>query len=122
MPYASGGQLPTMEEAEDNHSFQCDRRDSVNYDQAVELLETTHEFPCEYWFKAVGKVDDGFIARVVATVKAELFLNEEPAHHLRYTRGRRHVSVTVRAQVASPAEVLAVYSRLREVDGLVMLL
>jgi len=94
----------------------------VNYEQAVELLEATHEFPCEYWFKAVGKVDDGFTARVVAAVKTELFLNEEPAHHLRYTRGRRHVSVTVRAMVASPAEVLRVYSRLREIEGLVMLL
>lgn len=94
----------------------------MNYDQAVELLESNHEFPCEYAFKAVGKVDDGFVARVVAVVKSELFLNEEPAHHLRYARGRRHVSVTIRATVASPEEVLTVYARLRDVEGLVMLL
>ena len=88
----------------------------------VELLETTHEFPCSYEFKAIGSTENFFVERVVASVRQELQLEFDPPHHLRTTPAGRHVSVTVQATVATPQEVIAVYTRLRQTDGLVMLL
>ncbi len=34
----------------------------------IELLESMHEFPVVYMFKAIGKADRGFVARAVAAV------------------------------------------------------
>ena len=35
----------------------------------IALLENTHHFPGPYMFKVIGKVEDGFVARVVAAWK-----------------------------------------------------
>ena len=40
----------------------------MNAAHSLELLERTHDFPCPYTFKVIGKVDNGFSARVVAAV------------------------------------------------------
>ena len=42
---------------------------------SIELLEATHEFPGPYIFKAIGRVENGFAARVVAAVREELALD-----------------------------------------------
>ena len=42
---------------------------------AIELLESTHQFPGPYMFKVIGRVDNGFVARVVAAVREELAEN-----------------------------------------------
>jgi putative lipoic acid-binding regulatory protein len=88
---------------------------------AIELLEKTHQFPCQYMFKAIGKVHDGFEARVVAAVREALGLEQDPPYRLRESVGGRHISVTVEPMVKSAQEVLAVYGRLKSVVGLVIL-
>jgi len=88
---------------------------------AIELLEATHQFPCEYMFKAIGKVNDGFEARVVAAVREALGHEKDPPYRLRESVGGRHIAVTVEPIVQSAHEVLAVYRRLKSVVGLVIL-
>lgn len=88
----------------------------------VELLEATHNFPCAYVFKAIGRGDETFIALVVAIVREELQQEFDPPYEVNHSSRGRHVSVTVSPWVESAAQVLAVYERIRTVDGLVMML
>ena len=88
---------------------------------SIELLQEHHEFPGPFLFKAIGRVEDGFAARVVAAVREELEGSVDPPYHVRQTPSGRHVSVTMEPQVESAFQVLAVYQRIRETAGLVML-
>jgi len=87
----------------------------------LDLLETTHVFPCAYLFKIIGKADQGFLARVVAVVRDELASESDPPYHVREAVGGRHVAVTLEPVVQSAQQVLAIYRRLGLLDGLVML-
>jgi putative lipoic acid-binding regulatory protein len=88
---------------------------------SVELLENTHEFPCEYMFKAIGHAGDEFVARVVAAVREELALASDPPFRVRTATGGRHLAVTLTPQVQTGAQVLAVYRRIRRTAGLLFL-
>ncbi len=87
----------------------------------IDLLENTHAFPCPYLFKIIGKADDGFLAQVVAVVREELLIEVDPPHSVREAVGGRHLSVTLEPIVQSAQQVVAIYRRLRVLDGLVML-
>lgn len=88
----------------------------------LELLEATHTFPGTYVFKAIGLTEDNFMGRVIAAVRVELEESVEPSFSYRKTTGERHVCVTIEPPVESGEQVLAIYRRLQEVEGLVMLL
>jgi putative lipoic acid-binding regulatory protein len=87
---------------------------------SVELIESTHYFPGPYMFKVIGRVDDGFVARVVAAVREELAIEADPPYRLQQTASGRHVSVTIEPTVETGHQVLAVYRRIRTTAGLVM--
>jgi putative lipoic acid-binding regulatory protein len=87
---------------------------------AIELLESCHRFPCAYMFKAIGKVENGFIARVVAAVRQELACDDDPPFRVRQTAGGRHVAVTLEPTLQTAHQVLAVYQRLQKLTGLVI--
>lgn len=93
----------------------------MDYLPTIELLESTHDFPGTYIFKVIGWDRNGFSARVVAAVREELEHEEDPPHKMRYTSSGRHVSVTVEPEVDNPDQVISIYSRLRDMDGLVMM-
>jgi putative lipoic acid-binding regulatory protein len=93
----------------------------VNGQASVELLEATHQFPCTYWFKAIGRDEQSFVARVVAAVRQQTHSESDPPYRLRSTAGGAHVAVTLEVPMESPQQVLAVYERVRAVEGLVML-
>lgn len=88
----------------------------------IELLESLHDFPGPYVMKAIGAVDDAFVARVVAGVRDELGACVDPRFRLRYTAGGRHVAVTLEPIVKSAEQVLQLYRRLRETRGVILLL
>ena len=88
----------------------------------VELLEAAHTFPGPYLFKAIGRNEDGFVARVLAVVREELRFDADPAHTVRETPAGRHISVTLEVVVSTPHQVIAVYRGLRALAGLVLLL
>lgn len=87
---------------------------------SIELLEDTHAFPCPYMFKVIGRVEDGFVARVVAAVREELADPADPPFTFRQSVGGRHVSVTLEPVIQSGQQVLDVYRRIRRLQGLVM--
>jgi putative lipoic acid-binding regulatory protein len=84
---------------------------------SAELLDQTHEFPGPYTFKAIGRPDGGFVARIVAAIREELENDVDPPYRVRETAAGRHVAVTIEPQVQSAWDVLAVYQRLGQVDG-----
>jgi uncharacterized protein len=88
----------------------------------VELLNRTHQFPCFYVFKAIGRVESGFAARVVAGVREELSQETDPPHRFRQSASGRHVSVTLEPHVETAEQVLAVYRRIASMAGLIVLL
>jgi uncharacterized protein len=89
---------------------------------SIELLEATHQFPGRFIFKIIGRVDNGFAARVVAAVRDELACDVDPPHRLREAAGGRHVAVTLEPTVETAQQVLAVYRRVRTLTGLVMMM
>jgi putative lipoic acid-binding regulatory protein len=88
----------------------------------VELLESTHDFPCRYTFKAIGLAEDHFVGRVLAAVKTRLDESAEPSFSTRSTTTGRHICVTIEPDVENAAHVLEIYRGLSEIEGLVMLL
>ena len=88
---------------------------------AIELLEANHTFPGPYIFKAIGRVENGFAARVVAAVREELAFETDPPFKVREATGGRHVSVTLEPMMRDARQVLAVYRRIRTMAGLIFL-
>lgn len=88
----------------------------------LDLLNQTHQFPCSYVFKAIGSVESGFAARVVAGVREKLNQDVDPPHRFRQSSGGRHVSVTLEPTVESAEQVLAIYERIASMAGLIVLL
>jgi uncharacterized protein len=88
----------------------------------IELLERTHRFPCPYMFKAIGKVENGFAARLVAAVRDELAAEVDPPFRVREAVGGRHVAVSIEPVVQTAQQVLAVYQRISKIAGLVFVL
>jgi len=88
----------------------------------IELLESTHHFPCPYMFKAIGKVENGFAARLVAAVREELAAEVDPPFRVREAVGGRHVAVSIEPVVQTAQQVLNVYQRISKITGLVFVL
>jgi putative lipoic acid-binding regulatory protein len=94
----------------------------MQYLPSIELLESTHRFPCAYMFKAIGLTSRGFAARTVAAVRDALEEETDPPFKVRETPSGKHVSVTVEPTVQTAEQVLEVYRRLRGLAGLLLLL
>ena len=90
--------------------------------ESLNLLNETHDFPAYIMFKVIGKNVDGFSGRVVASIRDTLQMEVDPHFRSRTTAGERHISVTVEPEVQSAEQVLAVYEKLRHIEGVVMLL
>jgi putative lipoic acid-binding regulatory protein len=88
---------------------------------AIDLLESTHEFPGPYVFKMIGRTEDGFAARVVAGIREEMASEADPPFSVRHTAHGGHVCVTVTPVMQTAWQVLGVYRRMRKLSGLVML-
>jgi uncharacterized protein len=93
----------------------------MNESTAIELLQANHKFPGPYLFKAIGRQEKGFVARVVAAVRDEMAEPIDPPYKVRESAGGRHVSVSVEPVMQTAQQVLAVYRRIQSVAGLVIL-
>lgn len=88
----------------------------------IELLESNHPFPGTFQIKAIGQAANDFEGRILAAVHEQLPAASDLDHTVRATPGGRHVALTLDVTVQSAEQVLALYARLREVDGLKLLL
>ncbi len=89
---------------------------------ALELLESMHSFPGRYTFKVIGREDMEFEVRVLAAVRTELSEDADPQLSSRRTANGRHIAVTVEPELESAQQVLNIYERLQQLEGLVLLL
>jgi uncharacterized protein len=87
-----------------------------------DLLESTHAFPGPYTWKVIGRTDNDFTERVLSEFRELLELEFDPPYSVRSTSAGRHVALTVEPWVDSAEDVLEIYTRLRETEGLVVLL
>ena len=87
-----------------------------------ELLDETHSFPGRFVFKAIGRTTDDFAFRVVAVVRMTLEQDFDAPYELRETSAGRHVAVTIEPWVESSQQVIEIYSAIRNLEGLVMLM
>ncbi len=88
----------------------------------LELLESTHRFPTDYVFKVIGKADEGFLARTLASARQSANLNADPEFTVRQSEHGKHVAVTLSVPAQSAQQVLDVYSKLSTIEGLVLLM
>jgi putative lipoic acid-binding regulatory protein len=89
-------------------------------ERSIELLESTHQFPCPYMFKVIGRFENGFVGRVVAAVREALAHDTNPPFRVRQSAGGRHLSITLEPVVRTGHEVLAVYRRIKQTQGMLM--
>jgi len=88
----------------------------------LELLQSTHRFPCRFTFKVIGADAGGFSVRAVEAVCRALPVGVSPDSSVRQTSGGRHVAVTIEPHVESAEQVLEIYLHLQQLEGLVLLL
>ncbi|MCA9116054.1 MAG: DUF493 domain-containing protein [Planctomycetaceae bacterium] len=88
----------------------------------LELLETSHEFPGLYMIKVIGKPDNRFVGRVVDAIREEIQAESSPTYDLKFSTSGKHLSITIEPHFQSAQQVLDVYARLQETEGLILLL
>jgi hypothetical protein len=96
--------------------------DPEQIEVSLRLLEETHDFPCPFMVKVIGRSERAFVERVVAAVRQCQQMAADPPFRIRQTPNGRHVAVTLEPHVESAEQVLAIYSRIREVVGVVMVM
>jgi len=89
---------------------------------SIDLLNATHDFPTAVMIKAIGWNERAFVERIIEAVRDSLEQPHDPPYRVRETPGGRHVAVTLEPYMTCAEQVLAVYARLRTVEGVVMLL
>ncbi len=89
---------------------------------SIELIESTHTLPGPYTFKAIGKVEENFLARVVAAIRDELGEATDPPYQTRESEGGKHIAVTFELYMETGAQVHEIYERILKVRGLVLVL
>lgn len=94
----------------------------MSHPAPLDLLNSTHAFPCRFTFKVIGRDESGFAARAVAAVCSALPAGSTPESSSRQTANGRHVAVTIEPTVASAEQVLEIYVELQRLEGLVLLL
>ena len=94
----------------------------MDHRPSEELLESTHGFPGVYRFKAIGRSEADFQTRVLDAVVGEVVSASEIDYSVRETPGGRHVAVTLDVTVQTAEQVRSIYARIRELDGLLLLL
>ncbi len=96
--------------------------DSNEWQRLIDLLNDTHDFPTQVMVKVIGINSLEFVGRVVASVRETLEQEQDPPFRTRHTPNGRHVAVTLEPFVVSAEQVLAIYARLRTVEGVIMMM
>lgn len=89
---------------------------------SIELLESTHNFPCHFVFKVIGNPKDQFAERIRQAVDSLMPANHGATFAVRPSSKGRHISVSVDVIVASAETVQRLYEQFLKLDGLEMLL
>ncbi|ODU00756.1 MAG: hypothetical protein ABS79_02825 [Planctomycetes bacterium SCN 63-9] len=88
----------------------------------LELLEANHQFPGSYTIKAIGPASKEFEKRVLEITLSHLAAESDLDFSVRSTAGGRHMAITLEMTVQSAKQVHEIYSEIREVEELILLL
>ena len=79
------------------------------------------EFPCQYQFKAVGADGDVFRMAIISAVERHVSVPLDAVHSKQSRKGN-YQSVSILVTLYSYEQLVAIYSEMRQVAGLKMLL
>jgi putative lipoic acid-binding regulatory protein len=88
----------------------------------LELLEGMHDFPGTYAFKFIGRSDSLCVARIVSVIRDELELEIDPPYKFRESSKGNHIALTIEPHLESAEQVLAIYRRMRDVEGILVMM
>ncbi len=88
----------------------------------IELLNQTHDFPTRVVIKVIGVNRPTLVTEVVTCVRSEMSFEDPPEYSLREARGGRHIAITIEPLLERAEQVLAIYDRLKVLEGIVMLM
>ena len=88
----------------------------------MQLIEDTHDFPGPYMLKVIGRTDGTFEADVLAVTRDVLKLAGEPTHSKKNTPNGKHISLTLDVVVESVEQLEQLFTRIKEVDDVVMMI
>jgi len=88
---------------------------------ATQSPDELMEFPCQYTFKAVGLCGDAFRQQVQEAVAMSAIVSCD-AVYVRESRNGNYQSVSVMVQLFNSQQLLDIYTRLKTISGLKMLL
>lgn len=83
--------------------------------------ESLLDFPCHYQFKAIGTAGDLFFQSVVQAVSVHATVSEDAVRTQPSRRGN-YQSVSVVLTIYNADQLTAIYSELKKLSGLKMLL
>jgi putative lipoic acid-binding regulatory protein len=89
--------------------------------RALELLRATHQFPVDYHLSAITRHDEAVFLALRLAVE-ELAAVPEDAYQRIPSSGGKYASHRFRVRVDSAEAVLALYARVRAVEGVVSIL
>ncbi len=92
------------------------------FQRQIDLLNQTHQFPTRVMIKVIGENRASFVEEVVSLVRVETTIDEEPPYSTREARGGRHIAITLEPQLDDAERVLAIYARLKTLQGVVLLM
>lgn len=88
----------------------------------LELLESTHSFPCRYVFKVIGHNSQEFVDANRSVAVSIVGDHDHVQLTYRVSAQGNHGSVTLDVFVTGADQILAIYTALKDVPGLRMLL
>lgn len=94
----------------------------ANRDEILERLNDVHDFPGSYVFKIIGTNTPTFVSNAVQACLNVLGPSANPDVSTRESSGKKHVSVTIDAQVEDAETVLRVYDILGELPDVKFIL
>lgn len=106
----------------DQHADNCACGQCRSDDDTLRMLEEHHQFPGPYSFKVIGFKGEGFFEAVRQAAEAILGpLRDGSQLRCRPSSGDKYLAVTVEVEADNAQQVLAVYTGLRKIEGVVML-
>jgi len=87
--------------------------------RGIELLEANHVFPCSFSLSVIARKDDAVEAAVLAAAVGLDAPLGEGAHVRRPSANGKYISHRLNVPCANAEAVLALYARLRAVDGVI---
>jgi putative lipoic acid-binding regulatory protein len=87
--------------------------DSKELARLIELLDQNYDWPDYYQFK--------FIVKVADRAKIEMYFRENDQIDIKPSKNGNYLSISVKRLISHSQEVLAVYSEVSKIEGVITL-